>query len=88
MRDSLYVLLTTWRKEYKMAKFAVSVAETLIAVVTVDAEDQFEAVDKVTKAYWKGKITLGSVDKLDEPSIEYEEPEYLDLDGTEQHIEA
>lgn len=69
-----------------MSEYQVSVAETLLTVVTVVAKDEEEAIKKVKKAYRDDVIKLGIDDMLDgDPSIEVER--FVTVDGTEQRIE-
>lgn len=45
--------------------FYISITETLNRIVEVRAEDQYEAIQKVSDAYYAGDIVLDSEDFVD-----------------------
>lgn len=61
------------RKEViKMPKYEIEISEVLQRVVTVEAQDIFEALDKIKQQYENGDIELTPEDLK---SVEYEEYE-------------
>lgn len=48
-----------------MKTFYISVTETLNRIVEVHAEDEYEAIHKVSDAYYDGQIVLDSDDYVD-----------------------
>lgn len=48
-----------------MKTFYISITETLNRIVEVRAEDQYEAIQKVSDAYYAGDIVLDSEDFVD-----------------------
>lgn len=66
-------------------KYYVSVTETLNRVVSVEAENENEAIEKAKDAYCKNEIVLSGDDYLDDSSrFELEKQE--DVEGL-QHID-
>lgn len=55
-----------------MAKYEIEISEVLQRVLTVEAQDIFEALDKIKQQYEDGDIELGPEDLK---SVEYEEYE-------------
>lgn len=45
--------------------FYISITETLNRIVEVQAEDEYEAIHKVSDAYYTGDIVLNSEDFVD-----------------------
>lgn len=45
--------------------FYISITETLNKIVEVQAEDEYEAIQKVSDAYYAGDIVLDSEDFVD-----------------------
>ena len=45
--------------------FYISITETLNRIVEVQAEDEYEAIQKVSDAYYAGDIVLDSEDFVD-----------------------
>lgn len=48
-----------------MKTYYISITETLNRIVEVRAEDQYEAIQKVSDAYYAGDIVLDSEDFVD-----------------------
>ena len=48
-----------------MKTFYISITETLNKIVEVQAEDEYEAIQKVSDAYYAGDIVLDSEDFVD-----------------------
>lgn len=48
-----------------MKTFYISVTETLNRIVEVHAEDEYEAIRKVSDAYYDGQVVLDSEDYVD-----------------------
>ena len=48
-----------------MKTFYISVTETLKRTVEVHAEDEYEAIHKVSDAYYDGQVVLDSEDYVD-----------------------
>lgn len=48
-----------------MKTFYISVTETLNRIVEVHAEDEYEAIHKVSDAYYDGQVVLDSEDYVD-----------------------
>lgn len=69
-------------------KYYVSVTETLNRVVSVEAENENEAIEKAKDAYCKNEIVLSGDDYLDDSSrFELEKQEDVeDVEGL-QHID-
>ena len=69
-------------------KYYVSVTETLNRVVSVEAENENEAIEKAKDAYCKNEIVLFGDDYLDDSSrFELEKKEDVeDVEGL-QHID-
>lgn len=69
-------------------KYYVSVTETLNRVVSVEAENENEAIEKAKDAYCKNEIVLSGDDYLDDSSrFELEKKEDVeDVEGL-QHID-
>lgn len=53
------------KKEIPKKTFYVSITETLNKIVEVQAEDEYEAIHKVSDAYYAGDIVLDSEDFVD-----------------------
>jgi hypothetical protein len=48
-----------------MKEFTVYIAETLSRAITLEAEDEFEAFDKVIEQYYNSEIILDADDFVD-----------------------
>ena len=48
-----------------MKTFYIAVTETLNRIVEVHAEDEYEAIQKVSDAYYDGQVVLDSGDYVD-----------------------
>lgn len=75
-----------------MKRYYVSVTETLNKVVSVDAESEKEAVQKVQNAYNNSDIALGSYYFIGEQvQVEPDQQSYIDYEKengeTYQHID-
>lgn len=69
-------------------KYYVSVTETLNRVVSVSADSESEAIEKVKDAYCMNKIVLSGDDYLDDSSrFELWKEEDWDEVGDLQHID-
>lgn len=53
------------KKEVPKKTFYISITETLNKIVEVQAEDEYEAIHKVSDAYYAGDIVLDSEDFVD-----------------------